>query len=133
MSNWLSVILCLSVLVCLSSSLVHLSLLEVVQVFLESFCSILGNGEQKVDGWMGWDWMVIIGHQSRRSTFGVNNQKRKSLLRYYSSRLRSKVLLKVNIKTNMSKRVRGKTQLFWDTDVECEIYFNDYFMAHMFQ
>ena len=67
-----------------------------------------------MDGWdgMGWDWMVIIGHRSRKSTFGTNNQKRKSLLRYYSSRLRSKVLLKVNIKTNMSKRVRGKRNCF---------------------
>ena len=65
-----------------------------------------------MDGWMGWDWMVNIGHRPRKSTIGSNNQKRKSLLRYYSSRLRSKVLLKVNIKTNMSKRVRGKRNCF---------------------
>ena len=66
-------------------------------------------------GWMdgmGWDWMVIIGHWSRKSTFGANNEKRKSLLRYYSSRLRRKVLLKVNIKTNTSKRDRGKRNCF---------------------
>ena len=24
-------------------------------------------------GWMGWDWMVIIGHRSFKSTFGANN------------------------------------------------------------
>ena len=88
------------------------------------------------NGWMdgmGWDWMVILGHRSRKSTFGSSNQKRKSLLRYYSSRLRRKVLLKVNIKSNMSKKSQGKTQLFWDADVEYEIYFNNYLMFHMFQ
>ena len=25
------------------------------------------------DGWMGWDWMVIIGHRSSKGTFGANN------------------------------------------------------------
>ena len=56
LSYWLSVIVSF----CLSLSKFIFSSLEVVQVFLESFCSILGNGEQKVDGWMGWDWMIII-------------------------------------------------------------------------
>ena len=61
----------------------------------------------------GWDGMGLDGqHRSSVSFIGSNNQKRKSLLRYYSSRLRSKVLLKVNIETNMSKRVRGKRNCF---------------------
>ena len=25
-----------------------------------------------MDGWMGWDWMVIIGLRSSKSTFGAN-------------------------------------------------------------
>ena len=25
-----------------------------------------------MDGWMGWDWMVIIGHGYSKSTFGAN-------------------------------------------------------------
>ena len=30
-----------------------------------------------LDGWMGWDGMVIIGHRSSKSTFGANKDKPK--------------------------------------------------------
>ena len=41
----------------------------------------LDQSEQKVlqvdwmDGWVGWDWMVVTGHLSSKSTstFGANN------------------------------------------------------------
>ena len=28
-------------------------------------------------GWMGWDWMVIIGRRSSKSTFGAKNCTKK--------------------------------------------------------
>ena len=26
-----------------------------------------------MDGWVGWDWRVVIGHRSSKGTFGTNN------------------------------------------------------------